>query len=71
MLVTQWDFLRRIKPDMGCHHAQENVLARADTLYANVLTPEIGDAADAFSGKDFEATDMLASDDRDRFAGID
>jgi len=56
---------------MGGDDAQENVLARADTLHANVLTLEIGNAADAFFGKDFEAADVLAAHDCNRFAGID
>jgi hypothetical protein len=60
--------LGRIKPDVG---SQENVLARADGLHAHVLTFEIRDATDALSGKNFEAADVLAADDRDRFASID
>jgi hypothetical protein len=56
---------------MGGDDAQENVLARADTLHADVLALEIGNATDAFFGKDFEAADVLAADDCNRFAGID
>jgi hypothetical protein len=65
------DLLGRIQPDMGGDDAQENVLARADTLHADVLALEIGNATDAFFGKDFEAADVLAADDCNRFAGID
>ena len=40
-------------------------------MHAHVLALEIRDAADAFSGKQFEAADVHAGQDRDRFAGID
>ena len=56
---------------MGGDDAQENVLARADTLHADVLTLEVQDAADAFSCKNFEAADVVAAQNGDRFAGID
>ena len=69
--MTPLNILGRIEPDMGGDDAQENVLARADTLHADVLTLEVQDAADAFSCKNFEAADVLAAQNGDRFAGID
>ena len=69
--MTPLNILGRIEPDMGGDDAQENVLAGADTLHADVLTLEIGDATDAVSSKDFEAPDVLPAHDRDRVAGID
>ena len=40
-------------------------------MHANVLALEIGDAADLFFRKQLEAANVLATHDRDRFAGID
>jgi hypothetical protein len=56
---------------MRSHAAHKQVLACAQGLHAHGLALEVRDAADTFSRKQFEAADVLASHDRDRFAGID
>src|SRR6476646_7223410 len=61
----------RIEPNMGGHDAQENMLARTNIQHTDVLSLEIGDVADAFFRKQFEAPDMLAAHNRDRLSGID
>jgi hypothetical protein len=40
-------------------------------LHAHGFAPELRNASDAFSRKEFEAADVFASHDRDWFAGID
>src|SRR5947209_8804184 len=56
---------------MRSHAAQKRMLARAQPLHAHMLALEIRDAADTFSGKKFEAADVLACQERNWFAGID
>src|SRR5438067_709710 len=61
----------RIEADMGGHRVKEKVRAGAEALDAYFLSLQVQDAADVFPRKQFEAADVLAAHDGDRFAGID
>src|SRR6516164_5164372 len=56
---------------MGGYDTQKNVLARANTLYTDVLSLEVRDVVDALPGKQFETADVLAAHNSDRLASID
>ena len=47
------------------------MLARPRVLDPDIFTLEVGNAADAFSGKQLETADVFAPEDGDRRAGVD
>jgi len=65
------DICGGVEPDMGGYGGQEHVWARAQALHADVFAFEVGDAADAFPREQFEAADVNAGQQDDRFTGVD
>src|SRR5215470_12153620 len=61
----------RIEADMRSDAADEDVLARAQSLNTDRLALEIRHAADAFPCKQFKAADVLAGEHRNWFSGVD
>jgi hypothetical protein len=56
---------------MGGRGGQKNVCAPAQGLHADAFAFEVTDAVDAFSREQFEAADVDAGQQDDRFAGIE
>jgi hypothetical protein len=56
---------------MGRHCAQKRVLVRPHALNANILSLQIGNAADAVFCKHLEAANVHTTQDGDRVADID
>jgi len=65
------DIVGGVEPDMGGRGGQKDVCAPAQGLNADALFFQITDAVDAFPREQFEAADVDAGQQDDRFAGID
>ena len=57
-------------PKIG-HRRNKQISGRAQSLHADTLALQFGDVADAFPAEQFIATDMDASQQRNRVAGVD
>ena len=65
------DVLDGIEPDMSGHQDDQDVGERPGRLDADPLALQIGDAANAFAGEQFDAADHHAADHHDCSAGGD
>jgi hypothetical protein len=65
------DVLRRIEPNMGGDHAQEQVITGPYGFHADTFALQVADAADAFVREQFVAADHHPTEHRDRLTGID
>jgi hypothetical protein len=65
------DVLGGVEPDMGRHHRHEHIIGRPQSLHADALALQVGDAADAFAAEQFVTADHHSGQQHDRFAGVD
>ena len=61
----------RVEPDLGGDQGQQDMRGRTQSLDADALPFQIGEGANAVAGKQFQAADMEAGQQRDRLPGID